>query len=296
MQITLPNRNISITRTTAKRFQDAGRCIYCPDGKPPFTKEHIIPIGLGGGLILPQASCPKCQDIIKEVETYCMRGMFLPHRLANGLVRNLKDLGNTIPFKVIVGQRTITVRFPRKGVPDYLCMPDLKNPPGILVRRPPGPFQQFPIWVGGNQQRLRALNAIGNFVLLDNFDATKLFRVIAKIAHSYISAEIGLDNFNPMLPEFILGKDNDLGSYLIGRWPEDGMPQINGTCQIGMAFCEWGQQTLVNVRLRLFPSHHRIPIYHVVVGALTKPINAVLVPLGLETADPNAPKVAPQYP
>lgn len=197
---------------------------------------------------------------------------------------------------MVVGQRTIPVRFPTKKVPDYLCMPDLKIPPGILVGRAPGPFRPFPFWVGGDEQRLRTLNAIGNFLLLDKFDAIKLFRVMAKIAHSYISAEIGLDNFEPMLSEFILGKNNDLGSYLIGRWPEDGMPRITGTCQIGMAFCQWGQQTLVNVRLRLFPSHHRIPIYHIVVGALTKPIDDVLMPLGLETVDPNAPKVAPRYP
>ena len=44
-------------------------------------------------MILPEACCTKCQRIIHAIETYLMRGPFLSHRLANGLVRNLKDLG-----------------------------------------------------------------------------------------------------------------------------------------------------------------------------------------------------------
>ncbi len=42
-------------------FDPVGRCIYCgrgPDAK--LTKEHIIPYGLNGHLILPAASCEIC--------------------------------------------------------------------------------------------------------------------------------------------------------------------------------------------------------------------------------------------
>lgn len=111
--------------------------------------------------------------------------------------------------------------------------------------------------------------------------------MVAKIAHGFATAELGFDSFDPMLPEFILGKDDNAGSFLIGGWPEDGMHQPVATCQIGHAFCEWGSQTLVNVRLRFFPEHPMIPIYHVIVGAITKPLTEILEPLGLKVADPN---------
>jgi hypothetical protein len=296
MPLTIPYRNIAITKNTAKRFPVVGRCIYCPDGIAPFTKEHVIPIGLGGGMILPEASCSNCQRIIHEIETYLMRGPFLSHRLANGLVRNLKDLGDKVPMKMVIGGKPITVHFARDNVPNYLCMPSLGQAPGISVNRAPAPFERFPFWIGGDENRLRALNAIGNLVLAYKFSANAFFRVLAKIAHAYISGEIGLDSFDPMLPEFILGRDDNAGSYLIGKWPEDGMAQINGTCQIGMAFCRWGNQDLVNVRLRLFPSHPLIPIYHVVVGTLTKPIDEILARLGLQTAGPNKQEVYPLSP
>ena len=49
---------------------DVGECIYCGDTKPPLTREHILPRGLGGelspvalhqALVLRQASCSRCQ-------------------------------------------------------------------------------------------------------------------------------------------------------------------------------------------------------------------------------------------
>lgn len=296
MPVQLPYRNVQVTRDTAQVLRIANRCIYCPDGKPPYTREHAVPIGLGGGLIVPFASCARCQAEIKKVETYCMRGPFLPHRLANKLVRNLDDLSEYVTLKMIfgsfwtfgtVGTEAIPIRFHRDNVPDFLCMPRL-YPAGIIANRQPGPFVQPELWVGGNEQRLRELHWFGNLILADRFDLIKFTRMLAKIAHAYIAGEIGLDDFEPMLPDFILGKNDSLGSYLVGGWPEDDIPQIDGSCQIGMAFSQWGEKTLVNTRLRLFPSHPQIPIYHVAVGTLTKPIDEVLAPLGLQSVPPRS--------
>ena len=81
----VPYQNDPVSKIDPAVFPPAGRCIYCPDGQPPFTKEHIVPRGLGGGMIIDQACCAKCQKIINIIETYCMRGPFLSHRLAMGL-------------------------------------------------------------------------------------------------------------------------------------------------------------------------------------------------------------------
>src|ERR1700733_7626443 len=56
-------------------YDPVGSCIYCgrttlPHGVDRFTDEHIIPLGLGGTRILPEASCVKCQRTInREIET-----------------------------------------------------------------------------------------------------------------------------------------------------------------------------------------------------------------------------------
>ncbi|MSO70497.1 MAG: hypothetical protein EXQ88_00520 [Alphaproteobacteria bacterium] len=44
---------------------------------------------------------------------------------------------------------------------------------------------------------------------------TMVFRMIAKIAHSYAVAEIGIDRFEPLLTDYIRGKPGDI-EYLIG--------------------------------------------------------------------------------
>jgi hypothetical protein len=216
-----------------------------------------------------------------------MRHPFLSYRLGRGLVRNLKDLPDEIPMKMKIGAWTASIRFPRDDFPRYLCLPQLMIPPGMLCRRPPGPFTRFPFWIGGDEERLRTLNSIGNLILVDEFKVMRFFRMVAKIAHGFAAAELGINSFDPLLPKFILGNDNNAGSFLIGGWPEDGMHQPAATCQIGLAFCEWDGQTLVNVRLRFFPEHPLIPIYHVIVGAITKPLGGILEPLGLQVADSN---------
>lgn len=51
------------------------QCMYCfkkePDiGKKKLGDEHIIPLALGGNLILKESSCDHCADIInKQIET-----------------------------------------------------------------------------------------------------------------------------------------------------------------------------------------------------------------------------------
>ncbi len=50
-------------------------CIYCgvtklPAGVSRFTDEHVIPLALGGNLVLREASCTACARIInKQIET-----------------------------------------------------------------------------------------------------------------------------------------------------------------------------------------------------------------------------------
>ena len=56
-------------------YPSVRHCIYCGEtkllaGVSKFGDEHIIPLALGGNLILPEASCKICERIInREIET-----------------------------------------------------------------------------------------------------------------------------------------------------------------------------------------------------------------------------------
>ncbi|MGH7226437.1 MAG: HNH endonuclease, partial [Gemmataceae bacterium] len=58
-----------------RRYAPVGRCIYCGATKPVlgyarFADEHIIPLALGGDLVLPEAVCKRCEITInKQIET-----------------------------------------------------------------------------------------------------------------------------------------------------------------------------------------------------------------------------------
>jgi hypothetical protein len=73
-----------------------GPCIYCDEKRPPLTREHVLPRGLGGGdspdgstmpLILREASCERCQQITKRIEQDCLVPMMDHARARLGLKR-----------------------------------------------------------------------------------------------------------------------------------------------------------------------------------------------------------------
>jgi HNH endonuclease len=277
----LSNQNLPISKDKPEVFESANRCIYCPDGKPPFTREHVVPRGMGGGMIFPNASCKKCQKIIHDVETYCMRGPFLSHRLGVGLVNNLGDLRETIKMPIIIDGKRHEKTFPVSEYPNFLVLPEFHDLPGILTGKTADNTGRISFSIWGIEEQLRALHAEGNAILVENFNLEKFGRALAKIAHGFAAGKIRLENFEPLLPEFILGKAPEKATYLLGNWGEDGMVRPSGVIhQVGMGFSNLGDKILLEVRIRLFAAYENTPVYRVVTGVLTKPLDAVLAPLG----------------
>jgi hypothetical protein len=147
--------NRPISKENARVFERANRWIYCEDGKPPFTREHVIPRGLGGGIIFPDASCGECQKIINDIETYCMRGPWLSHRLTLGLVNDLKDLGRELRMPVMVGNEREERTFTPEEFPNYLILPEFQDRPGLLTGRMDGTGRfTYTIWGDERTQQL----------------------------------------------------------------------------------------------------------------------------------------------
>lgn len=256
----------------------------------PFTREHVIPRGMGGGMILPEASCGSCQKIINEIETYCMRGPFLSHRIAAGLVNNWGDLGTTIKMPIIIDGVRREKEFSPDKYPRFLVLPQLHDLPGIISGHSTGDnFGRVSFSIWGDEDELRALNEQGNAILMDRLNLDSFGRMLAKMAHGYIAGELRLENIDPLLPDFILGKAPKSATYLIGNWGEDHMVRPSNLIhQIGLAFNQGNAgKVLVECRIRLFAALDHTPVYRIAVGFLTKPIDEVLAPLGLRSEKPD---------
>ncbi|WP_080744877.1 HNH endonuclease [Cupriavidus necator] len=66
------------------RYLPPGRCIYC-DAPENLTREHIIPAGLGGNWVLPEASCRRCAAKTSAAELHVMRVMLGDFRATAGV-------------------------------------------------------------------------------------------------------------------------------------------------------------------------------------------------------------------
>jgi hypothetical protein len=281
-------RNLPASKDKAAVFAPAKRCIYCPNPHGPYTREHVIPRGMGGGMILPEASCSDCQKSINEIETYCMRGPFLSHRLATGLVNHSKDLGDTIKMPIIVDGVRQEREFPVEQYPKFLVLPQLHDPPGIVGgHSADGNFGRVSFSIWGDEEELRDLNAEGNAILRDGYNLDSFARMLAKMAHGYAAGQLRLENFDPLLPDFILGKAREKATYLVGDWGQDGMAVPAGVIhQIGHSFREVGDRIMIAARIRLFAELENTPVYWIAVGFLTKPLDDVLAPLGMRSVPP----------
>jgi hypothetical protein len=260
-------RRPTVSKDRAQTFEPVNQCIYC-GGLVGLTREHILPIGLGGGLILPRASCPACQAITKEIETKCQRGHLLPYRREFGLVRHPHELPKLIPIQIDGHVRLVD---PEK-VPSFLILPKLLDFPGIVTGGVPGASMRYQFRLIGNQAEMRKLaGALGGHITgTTNVDTDAFLRMLAKIAHGFAVSQLGLNGFDPELPPFILGQSPDLAPYLLGNsfWPD--IPIVPGhlSHQLGLTTIPWGDQHQVAVRIQLFAAHGA-PSYTVIAGAIT---------------------------
>jgi hypothetical protein len=260
-------------------YDPVGRCIYCEattptDGADRFSDEHIIPLGLGGNLVLPEASCAKCQKTInKQIETPILRHEWGGLRDKRGFpTRNKKDrVGRThVPVTGVDGSEILIplhdhstpvplYRFDEPRVLSMKSLPTLDHhwTMSILSSREESQamHEKFPKW--NKQHRLRA--------------RPHLFaRMLAKIAHGYAIAEYGLSKlgtFAPLAPGVIRGISGDW-TQIVGGTMEIPPPVPGGnhitnlmivpaTADCAYLICE----------VRLF-SQNSTPLYRVVVGRI----------------------------
>lgn len=137
--------------------------------------------------------------------------------------------------------------------------------PGVLLNAPEGyaPLHEFRLIPG--QETVRRLNRLGPKIGIEHRVDSNLFaRVIAKIAHSFAVAMLGLNGFDPILQGVILGTSTDLARY-VGGPPvaqDDRRPDPDILHSLRMV----RQGPFWVVRLRLFAFLEGTQTYVIVVG------------------------------
>jgi hypothetical protein len=257
-----------------KTYSAANRCIFCRDDKV-LSDEHIIPFGLGGRWVLPKSSCMECAKKTGAFEQTCQRTMYGHLRMYYSLpTRRKKERPQKLPLKVklfpdaewsfVDVDRNIypfLVTFPILPMPDELTGRITQGERGAKVKQ---------LWIRGASFRdgilphLQALCAELKVYAIEpgsTFSAPEFFRMLAKIAHTFATAELGIGAFVPFLIPTICDSDTSNCVQYIGGL-EKTEPASNRLHELSLSY---GRSGIVAVKIRLLAALET-PTYFVAVG------------------------------
>lgn len=258
--------NFTLHCPEAKRvYQPAGICIYCGRTEDilPLRIEHIFTKGLGGNLELPKSSCDDCGAITGSIEQKLLRGPFWPIRARIGVHSGRRPEQQPDAFDVEYWrhEERIFASVPVEQMTVNLIMPGMKAP-GLLadghwdehyerttlevISFDDGGFDE----AGQVRQRYQKSGTTG-VTLGAAVDLMLFRRLIAKIAHGYVYAELG-GSFRPYLTEFIRGSDMRAAGQFVGAMNVSHLKSEFTRHGVGMFFHDHGQRQLIVGAVAIF--------------------------------------------
>lgn len=259
-------------------YPAVGRCIYCGANEPPpgarrFTDEHIIPLALGGNLILKQASCTDCAAIInREIETPVLFKEWGYLRIKRNFPSRSKNKRRATRREYVTLTR-LDGRPMQIPVTDYSCPVPLYKfkQARILSGLPRGDdnFHWTMEMLSSPDEEVEMQRKFPEWnrrhsILMRPY---QFARLLAKIAFSYAVAEYGLAAFTPLVADIIRGRSDDYFYSVGGELDiKAAIPGGDHVTDIKIIFRN-PRRALLIVDVRLF-SQIRTPAYHVVVGEI----------------------------
>jgi hypothetical protein len=254
------------------KYKPVGCCIYCGRTPPIVTLhlEHIVAESLGGMLELPEASCADCAKETHAYEGQCAGRLFAPIRAQIGFPskRTLRNRVKKFTMTFDGVRRKIhqdeypgmVISFVN-GLPGILvgALPTENYSGGIAMTTLPG--------FGERLNKLRAKFRAGEVQFNPEFDIQHLGRMLAKIAHGYATAELGLGSFCPLLLNIILNRPPLHISHYVGGIRDQEPPEGTDLHEIEIDTTGLGLGRYVVVRIQLF-ADRKLPVYYVVAGAI----------------------------
>jgi HNH endonuclease len=191
------------------------RCIYCGNVSNLLTDEHIIPDGIGGNLILPEASCQACATAIMDFEPIIINHQY---RAARGILnirskkRGKKRKPLTLEY-IPDGSDNVVEYEASPDAPFGIAVPIILDRPGMLLQYPPDHLIGWGAHQFFQPDRLGERGAPTGMIHQGRF-----WRFLAKIAHGYSVSCLGFDHFKPYLRSYIRFPNAcDIDGYFFDR-------------------------------------------------------------------------------
>jgi hypothetical protein len=261
---------------TARIYDPVGVCIYCGSSEN-LGNEHIIPLGLGGRMVLPKSSCKVCSGRTSAFEGTCLRTMFGPLRMLYDLPsRRKRGRPRTLPLKV---KRTpddewTELHVSQEDYPFLVLLPRFPLPDlvsGVRTIGARGPAARV-FWIRGasaslgffdHLEELIAKLGLHSVMPRAKAQVREFCLMLAKVGHSFATAELGYGSFEPLLTPLIVRGDLSNCVDVIGGLSHDEPPSL-ALHEMSLEDSS-AHPDLVVVRVRLL-SRLGTPTYYVVAG------------------------------
>jgi hypothetical protein len=260
-------------------YPSKGACIYCGAVGVPLGNEHIVPLSLGGQLVIDHASCKACEDITKKFEQRVAREMWGDARTSFGAPTRRKRERPTHLTMHHPHDPSKSFQMPASAYPAGFIL--FKMAPAGILRGIPEQIDTSADWklivVDDHARRENFLKQHPNKPLTMKFrhvpDA--FGRLIVKIGYCQILTLLDLSDFTPICLPYITGEKTNL-SYILGGSIADEKPEPALGCRLGAAVVWMNGRLLLAALVRLLANTDS-PTYHVVVGYVDGADNIELV-------------------
>lgn len=273
--------SLSLPEHPHRRYAPANVCIYC-GSRNGLHDEHVIPLALGGRWILPAASCHTCGAKTSAFEGKYNRTVLGPLRMLYGIrTRRKKDRPKKLPLKIKwkPDDDWTTIDVPREQCPFLVLLPVFPMPDELSgfntalghmgatgstfwIRGAAGP--------GGPDAHHAALAkelGVAAIQPIGTCDVPSICLTLAKVAHSFATAELGVGSFVPFLTSMIIAGDCSKRAQYIGGIMYNE-PRSNNIHEVSFDSHTCNRPDIVSVRVRLLAALDT-PTYFVAVGRRT---------------------------
>lgn len=252
-----------------------GYCIYCgADGREvALSDEHILPLALGGDVILPESSCEACAAITSKFEGSMARKVFgVPRVQLDMPTRRPKKRPTTFTMRRKEGATIAEFPVPAGDFPMACGMPIIPGP-CILTGQPSQKvFTNLESYVCIHYQDGKPLESFGAGAHTQfTIDIGSTARLMAKIALGTAVAGLGYAKIQSLVGGLIRGIDDRVDYFVGATRPTNMMHSPSGEGkwlhQASIYAERHNGVEYVTAKVRLF-ANFGMPTYKVVVGIL----------------------------
>ncbi len=245
-------------------YPAVGICIYCL-GSEALQTEHIVPYSLGGSMLLPKASCGDCSKVTSAFEGRVSGGMFKAFRAKiNAPTRSKVGHPTEFPttFFDLTTVSTQRKLLPVEEIPGFLHIMYFDHEACLVSRKTTSPVIRVEFgWIPNSVVSASNDRDFQKSVYCD-LHIEAYVRMLSKIGHAYVWAELGGEGWEPLLVPLIISAKGKWENF-IGRSPVSIPPKM-----LAIRILHRENDSLITVLVTHPLLAQSGPVYEVVVGRI----------------------------